>query len=430
MAELKYDKNGRLLFTREMKREYTILVPDMLPIHFNIMRHIYQNEGYNMVLLDNAGERVKSLGLKYTHNDICYPALLVTGQFLDALTSGKYDPHKVALIIMQTGGGCRASNYIHIIRKALARSGFSYVPVISFNLSGTEHNPGFHLSYSIIRRMLAGVIYGDLIMLLSNQTRPYEIEKGETDRTLNHWVSQIGEQFRHARGYSLREMGRNFQDIIRSFAAIRRDMSRKKVRVGIVGEIYVKYAAFANNNLEQFLAEQDCEVMVPGLLGFLMFKVDARIQDHRIYGGRKLVSLAASKLMNYLEKIEKVFMEAVDQYSDFVQLSAYQDTKPPMQDLIGLGNRMGEGWFLPAEMVELIVHGYENIICTQPFGCLPTHICGKGMVHKIKDRYPDSNIVPVDYDPGATRVNQENRIKLMLSVAREKLSEEPVNQLS
>ena len=430
MAELKYDKNGRLLFTREMKREYTILVPDMLPIHFNIMRHIYQNEGYNMVLLDNAGERVKSLGLKYTHNDICYPALLVTGQFLDALTSGKYDPHKVALIIMQTGGGCRASNYIHIIRKALARSGFSYVPVISFNLSGTEHNPGFHLSYSIIRRMLAGVIYGDLIMLLSNQTRPYEIEKGETDRTLNHWVSQIGEQFRHARGYSLREMGRNFQDIIRSFAAIRRDMSRKKVRVGIVGEIYVKYAAFANNNLEQFLAEQDCEVMVPGLLGFLMFKVDARIQDHRIYGGRKLVSLAASKLMNYLEKIEKVFMEAVDQYSDFVQLSAYQDTKPPMQDLIGLGNRMGEGWFLPAEMVELIVHGYENIICTQPFGCLPTHICGKGMVHKIKNRYPDSNIVPVDYDPGATRVNQENRIKLMLSVAREKLSEEPVNQLS
>ena len=430
MAELKYDKNGRLLFTREMKREYTILVPDMLPIHFNIMRHIYQNEGYNMVLLDNAGERVKSLGLKYTHNDICYPALLVTGQFLDALTSGKYDPHKVALIIMQTGGGCRASNYIHIIRKALARSGFSYVPVISFNLSGTEHNPGFHLSYSIIRRMLAGVIYGDLIMLLSNQTRPYEIEKGETDRTLNHWVSQIGEQFRHARGYSLREMGRNFQDIIRSFAAIRRDMSRKKVRVGIVGEIYVKYAAFANNNLEQFLAEQDCEVMVPGLLGFLMFKVDARIQDHRIYGGRKLVSLAASKLMNYLEKIEKVFMEAVDQYSDFVQLSAYQDTKPPMQDLIGLGNRMGEGWFLPAEMVELIVHGYENIICTQPFGCLPTHICGKGMVHKIKNRYPDSNIVPVDYDPGATRVNQENRIKLMLSVAREKLSEEPVNQLN
>ncbi len=423
MAELKYDKNGRLLFTKEMKKEYTILVPDMLPIHFNIMRHIYTNEGYKVALLDNAGERVKSLGLKYTHNDICYPALLVTGQFLDALTSGAYDPHKVALIIMQTGGGCRASNYIHIIRKALARAGFDYVPVISFNLSGTESNPGFHLNLTLIRRMLAGVIYGDLIMLLSNQTRPYELEKGETDRMLQHWVDQIGDQFKRYKGYSLKEMAANFRDIIRSFASIRRDMSRKKVRVGIVGEIYVKFAAFANNGLEQFLAEQDCEVMVPGLLGFLMFKVDARIQDHRIYGGRKIVSVLATKLLNYLEKIEKAFMEAVDQYSDFVQLSAYQETKPPMQKLIGLGNRMGEGWFLPAEMVELIVHGYENIICTQPFGCLPTHICGKGMVHKIKQLYPDSNIVPVDYDPGATRVNQENRIKLMLSVAREKLCE-------
>ena len=240
---------------------------------------------------------------------------------------------------------------------------------------------------------------------------------------LQHWVDQIGDQFKRYKGYSLKEMAANFRDIIRSFASIRRDMSRKKVRVGIVGEIYVKFAAFANNGLEQFLAEQDCEVMVPGLLGFLMFKVDARIQDHRIYGGRKIVSVLATKLLNYLEKIEKAFMEAVDQYSDFVQLSAYQETKPPMQKLIGLGNRMGEGWFLPAEMVELIVHGYENIICTQPFGCLPTHICGKGMVHKIKQLYPDSNIVPVDYDPGATRVNQENRIKLMLSVAREKLCE-------
>ena len=421
MAELKYDENGRLLFTKEMKEEYTILVPDMLPIHFNIMRHIYTNEGYKVALLDNAGERVKSLGLKYTHNDICYPALLVVGQFLDALTSGEYDPHKVALIIMQTGGGCRASNYIHIIRKALARAGFDYVPVISFNLSGTESNPGFHLNLTLVRRMLAGVIYGDLIMLLSNQTRPYEVEQGQTDRTLRHWVDEIGGQFKRSRGYSLREMTANFKDIIQSFAAIPRDLTRRKVKVGIVGEIYVKFAAFANNNLEQFLADQGCEVMVPGLLGFLMFKVDARIQDHRIYGGRKVVAVLARQLLNYLEKIEKAFMEAVDKYSDFVQLSAYQDTKPPMRRLIGLGNRMGEGWFLPAEMVELVVHGYENIICTQPFGCLPTHICGKGMVHKIKQLYPHSNIVPVDYDPGATRVNQENRIKLMLAVAREKL---------
>lgn len=420
MAELKYDENGRLLFTEEMKKEYTILVPDMLPIHFNIMIHIFENEGYHMELLDNAGERVKSLGLKYTHNDICYPALLVTGQFLDALSSGKYDPHKVALIIMQTGGGCRASNYIHIIRKALVRAGYPYVPVISFNFSGTEKNPGFKLTIPIIRRMAAAAIYGDMIMLLSNQTRPYEIEPGQTDRMINHWTKKLGDTFNQGYGCSRKEMKNTFQEIIRSFSAIQRDKTRKKVKVGIVGEIYVKYAMFANNNLEKFLAEQDCEVMVPGLLGFFMFKVDARIQDHRIYGGRPVAHFIATKFLGYLEKIEKMFMDAIDE-SEFVQLSAYQDTKPPMEGVIGLGNRMGEGWFLPAEMIELITHGYENIVCTQPFGCLPTHICGKGMIHKLKDLYPHSNIVPVDYDPGATKVNQENRIKLMLAVAREKL---------
>ena len=421
MVELKYDKNGRLLFTQEMKKEYTILVPNMLPIHFGIMRHIFENEGYHMELLDNDGERVKSLGLKYTHNDICYPALLVTGQFLDALTSGKYDPHKVALIIMQSGGGCRASNYIHIIRKALERAGFDYVPIISFNFSGMEYNPGFKLTIPIVRRLLAAVLYGDMMMLLSNQTRPYEITAGNTNQMMETWMKRIGTQFKKKCGYSVKEIKQNLHDMIQEFAAIPRDKSRKKVRVGNVGEIYVKYAKFANNNLEQFLAEQDCEVMVPGFLGFFMFKVDARIQDHRIYGGRPVAHFIATKFLNYLESLEKIFMEAVDACSEFVQLASYQDTKPPMKDLIGLGNRMGEGWFLPGEMVELIVNGYENIICTQPFGCLPTHVCGKGMVHKLKTLYPNSNIVPIDYDPGATKVNQENRIKLMLAVAREKL---------
>lgn len=424
MAELKYDKEGRLLFTKEMRNEYTILVPNMLPIHFGIMRHIFDIEGYHMALLNNSGERVKSLGLKYTHNDICYPALLVTGQFLDALTSGEYDPHKCACIIMQSGGGCRASNYIHIIRKALARAGFDYVPVISINLSGMESNPGFNLSVTIIRRMLAGVIYGDMLMLLSNQTRPYEIKKGQTDRIMEKWMERIGKQFRHKQGYSTKKMKKNLHDMVETFAKIPCDRSKKKVRVGIVGEIYVKFAAFANNYLEQFLAEQDCEVMVPGFLGFFMFKVDARIQDHNLYGGRPIAHFLATKFLKYLEGLEKTFMDAVAEFPQFTQLSAYQETKAPMKDIIGIGNRMGEGWFLPAEMVELVVHGYENIVCTQPFGCLPTHICGKGMIHKIKDLYPNSNIVPVDYDPGATKVNQENRINLMLAVAREKLERE------
>lgn len=418
MAELIRDENGRIIFTKEMKKDYTILVPNMLPIHFNIMKNVFTNEGYKLALLDNDGTAVKQLGLKYMHNDICYPALLVAGQFLDALSSGKYDVNKTALMIMQTGGGCRASNYIHLLRKALVKAGYSNVPIISFNLSGLEHNSGFKLTLPIIRRILAGVIYGDLIMLLSNQTRPYEIKKGETDKLIKKWVIDISKQFRAKKGYSFSQMKANFTKVIDSFSSIKLK-KEIKTKVGIVGEIYVKYARFANNSLEKFLADENCEVMVPGLMGFLMFKVDARVQDYLIYGGSKLKYFAAKTLLGYLEKIEKAFMEAVDN-SRFTQLSSYADTKPLVNGLIGLGNRMGEGWFLPAEMIELIKHGYENIVCTQPFGCLPTHICGKGMIHKIKEMYPDSNIVPVDYDTGATKVNQENRIKLMLSVAREK----------
>ncbi len=418
MAKIKRGKNGRIIFTKEMKKDYTILVPDMLPIHFEIMKYVFLNEGYKIELLQTANPEIKQLGLRYVHNDTCYPALLVIGQFLDALESGKYDVNKTALLIMQTGGGCRASNYIHLLRKALEKAGYDQVPVISFNLSGVEYNSGFFLTLPIIRKCIAGVIYGDLLMLLSNQVKAYEVQKGDANRMIEKWVKRITEQFQHSRGFALKAMKQNFEHIIASFAKIPIHKV-PKVKVGIVGEIYVKYASFANNSLEAFLAEQDCEIMVPGLLGFLMFKVDARIQDVKLYGGSRIKFAVATFLLNYFKKVEKAFMECVDKYPVFTQLSSYESTKPLVDGLIGVGNRMGEGWFLPAEMIELVNHGYENIVCTQPFGCLPTHVCGKGMIHRIKELYPQANIVPIDYDPGATRVNQENRIKLMLAVARE-----------
>lgn len=418
MAKIKRAKNGRIIFTKEMKKDYTILVPDMLPIHFEILKYVFLNEGYKLELLRTANPEIKQLGLRYVHNDTCYPAILVIGQFLDALESGKYDVNKTALVLMQTGGGCRASNYIHLLRKALEKAGYSQVPVISFNLSGMEYNSGFKLTIPVIRRCVAGVIYGDLLMLLNNQIKAYEINKGDSRRLLQKWVERITDQFKHSKGFSFKNMTENFDKIIASFARIPVKIV-PKVKVGIVGEIYVKYASFANNNLEEFLEEQGCEVMVPGLLGFLMFKVDARIQDVRLYGGSRIKLAIATSLLNYFKKVEKAFMDCVDKYPVFTQLCSYEDTKPLVDGLIGVGNRMGEGWFLPAEMIELIRHGYSNIVCTQPFGCLPTHVCGKGMVHKIKEMYPEANIVPIDYDPGATKVNQENRIKLMLSVARE-----------
>lgn len=419
MAKIIRGKNGRILFTKEMKKDYTILVPDMLPIHFEILKTVFENEGYKMELLQTAKPEMKQLGLKYVHNDTCYPALLVIGQLLDALQSGKYDVNKVALIIMQSGGGCRASNYIHLLRKALEKAGYPQVPVISFNMSGMERNPGFSMTYPIIRKCAAGAIYGDMIMLLRNQTRSYEVNKGDTRKMIDKWVHEINEQFKRGRGFKLKDMSENFDKIIADFATIPMDKKVPKVKVGIVGEIYVKFAAFANNNLEEFLVEQGCEVMVPGLMGFMLFKIDARIQDARIFGGNHAKKAIASVLLKYFTKVEKVFMDAIDRSKVFTQLSSYQDTKPLVEGLINVGNRMGEGWFLPGEMIELVKHGYSNIICTQPFGCLPTHVCGKGMIHKIKQMYPQANIVPIDYDPGATKVNQENRIKLMLSVARE-----------
>ncbi|NBH70548.1 2-hydroxyglutaryl-CoA dehydratase [Clostridiaceae bacterium] len=418
MAKIRRTKNGRIIFTKEMKKDYTILVPDMLPIHFEIMKYVFLNEGYKIELLRTENPDIKQLGLRYVHNDTCYPALLVIGQFLDALESGRYDVNRTALMIMQTGGGCRASNYIHLLRKALEKAGYNQVPVISFNLSGVEYNSGFSLTLPIVRKCIASVIYGDLLMLLSNQVKAYEIHKGDANRMIEKWVGRITEQFQHSKGFALKAMKKNFERIIASFAKIPIEKV-PKVKVGIVGEIYVKYASFANNNLEEFLAEQDCEVMVPGLLGFLMFKVDARIQDVRLYGGSRIKYAVATFLLNYFKKVEKAFMECVDKYPVFTQLSSFESTKPLVDGLIGVGNRMGEGWFLPAEMIELVNHGYENIVCTQPFGCLPTHVCGKGMIHRIKEMYPQANIVPIDYDPGATKVNQENRIKLMLAVARE-----------
>ncbi len=424
MAKIKRAKNGRILFTREMKRGYTILVPEMLPIHFEILKPIFTNAGYQLELLHTQKPEFAQIGIRYVHNDACYPLILVVGQFIDALQSGNYDLDKVALMMVQSGGGCRESNYIHLIRKALERAGYGHIPVISFSLSGMEFNTGFTMTVSMIRKCAAGVIYGDLLMLLNNQVKAYEIHKGDAQKLIDKWVKAITEQFQHAKGFSFADMKKNFFKIVSSYAEVP-IQKIPKVKVGIVGEIYVKYANFANNNLEKFLEEQNCEVMVPGLLGFLMFKIDARIQDIHLYGGSRLKLAVATWLLNYFKKVEKAFMECVDAFPMFTQLASYEDTKPLVDGLIGVGNRMGEGWFLPGEMIELIRHGYDNIVCTQPFGCLPTHVCGKGMIHKIKQMYPMANIVPIDYDPGATKVNQENRIKLMLSVAGEKTSCEP-----
>lgn len=417
MAELVYNEEGRLLFTKEMKQEYTLLMPMMLPVHFTMLKHVMELHGYKVELLTTNHRGIVDEGLKYVHNDTCYPALLVIGQLIDAIKSGKYDPHKIALLITQTGGGCRASNYIHLLRKALHRSGYDYIPVVSVNLSGLEKNPGFSLDFTMIRQLAYSMIYGDLIVWMANQCRPYEIIEGETDRRIEKWVNRLTAEFKQKGSFKTSHIRNNFNLIADDFASI--PVKRvPKVKVGIVGEIYVKFAPLGNNNLEEFLLSEGCEPVVPGLTDFIIFKCDNRVVDHQLYGGKFATFVGAGFLKRYCMKLQKYMIEAVKRYPEFRAPCTFEHLKKLVDGYLGYGNKMGEGWLLTAEMLELIDSGVNNIVCTQPFGCLPNHVVGKGMVRKIKDNLPQANIVCIDYDPGATRINQENRIKLMLANAR------------
>ncbi len=417
MAKLVYNEQGRLLFTEEMKQEYTLLMPQMLPVHFTMLKKVFELHGYKIDMLTTNHRGIVNEGLKYVHNDTCYPALLVIGQLIDAVKSGKYDPHKVGLLITQTGGGCRASNYIHLLRKALERAGYSYIPVVSVNLSGLEKNPGFSLGVKKLVQMAYSMIYGDLIVHMANQCRPYEIVEGETDRRVAKWVERLTKEFSGKGSFRPAHMRENFQKIVDDFASL--PVNRvPKVRVGIVGEIYIKYAPLGNNNLEEFLLSEDCEPVVPGLVDFIIFKCDNRVEDHKLYGGRTVEALGAGVLEKYCRKLQRDMIAAVKRHPEFRAPCTFDHIKELVRDYLGYGNKMGEGWLLTGEMLELIDSGITNIVCTQPFGCLPNHVVGKGMVRKIKDQQPQANIVCIDYDPGATRINQENRIKLMLANAR------------
>lgn len=411
-------------FTKEMKKDYTILVPNMLPMHFELICKVFRKDGYKVDVLTSTGSDIAETGLKYVHNDTCYPAILVIGQFITALQSGKYDTHKVALIMFQTGGGCRASNYIHLIRKALVKAGFEYVPVISMSVAGLEKHPGFKIGLSMIKKLVYAVLYGDLLMLLANQTKPYEIEKGSAEALANRWTTVLAEQL--DRGHSYRKVKKNYRLILDDFASLPTDRSKNTVKVGIVGEIYVKYSPLANNGLEKFLVENGAEVTIPGLLDFCLYSVYDNIIDYEFYGLKKWVQPIIRLVFRYLVGKEQDMIDIITAQGIFQPPTVFTHTAKLAEDYISAGVKMGEGWLLTAEMLELAEKGVTNIVCTQPFGCLPNHICGKGMMKPIKEKNPGINIVAVDYDAGATRVNQENRLKLMLSNARELQDKEKV----
>ncbi len=411
-------------FTKEMKKTHTILIPSMLPIHFRLLDHIFKQSGYNTVVLKGEKQHCIDAGLKYVHNDTCYPALIVIGQLMEALLSGEYDLNKTAVMIIQTGGGCRASNYYFLLRKALINAGMQNVPVISVNLSGMNSNPGFKITLPMLRRAAAAIIYGDLMMQLSNQTRPYEVNKGQTEDVITECVQYISDIFDKGKGISVKEIRENLLYMAELFKVIPIERTQK-VKAGVVGEVFVKYSPIANNNLEGFLAEQDCEVVVPGVTGFMLFKIDNRLEDIRLYGGNQAMYKGIMILFNYMTKVETILIDVCKGLEGFSAPSSYAHIKSLAAPVIGSGCKMGEGWWLTGEIIELIEQGCPNIVCTQPFGCLPNHIVAKGMIRKLRSLYPNSNVVAIDYDPGATKVNQENRIKLMLAMAKEQAEPAP-----
>ena len=400
-------------FTADMRKTHTILVPNMLPIHFKLLIKIFGQYGYNMKLLESTSRTVVEEGLKNVHNDTCYPALLVVGQFMEALKSGEYDPDRTALLITQTGGGCRASNYIHILRRCVEQN-FPQVPVISLNFAGLEKSSGFKLTVPLALKLVYGVLYGDMLMFLHNQCRPYEMNAGDSERTVQKWTERIEQLFVHG-GY--RNTKSVYREMIEDFASIPKSQ-RKKIRVGIIGEIYVKYSPLANNQLEEFLLSEDCEPVMPMLLDFILYCAANTDVSGKLYQYRNMKTAAFRIGYKYLHSKQREMIKCIEENGQFTLPHDFDDLRRAADKYINQGVCMGEGWMITAEMAVLAEHGIENIICAQPFGCLPNHIVAKGMSRAIKNAYPNANIVAIDYDPGATRVNQENRIKLMLANAK------------
>lgn len=406
-------------FTKEMKETHTILIPNALPVHFSLMGSVFREAGYKIAFLNYDGRKIIDTGLKYVHNDACYPAIVVIGQLIYALESGDYDPKTTALMLYQTGGGCRASNYVHLLRKALKTAGFAYVPVVSVNFGGIEKNSGFEVTAPMFLKGLITWLYGDYMMLLRNQILPYETEVGSVKGLMEKWTEELTGQIRHSKGISRRAIKRNFIAIAEDFSKVP-ICKTAKPKVGIVGELYVKYADFGNDHLQDYLVGQGAEIMVPGILGFALYSLNIGMENYRLYGTRNGVFFSRIAVW-YVELLEKTMLSVLKRFPQFETPISFHQLKQLGEQTISRGVCMGEGWLLTAEMAELIEKGYGNIVCVQPFGCLPNHIAGKGMIRGLNEQYSEANICAIDYDSGSTRVNQENRLKLMLAIARERM---------
>ena len=411
------------IFVKEMRKKHTILAPQMSPMHFDLLEKAVRECGYNIEVLPAMDIKSIDEGLKYVNNDACYPSIIVVGQIIKALKSGKYDVDNTSVLITQTGGGCRATNYIGFLKMALKDAGFKNIPVISLNALGMGEQPGFKITLKFINRAIMALVYGDLFMRVLYRTRPYEKNLGEADKLYKFWNKKAKENLENG---SRSIFNKNIKGIINDFDNFElKDI--KKPRVGIVGEILVKYHPTANNDIVTILENEGVEVVVPDLLDFFMYCSYDSGYKAKYLGKSKLNEGLGNIVINYLENYRKVMMKELKKSRRFDSPKHIGELAKLASPILSIGNQTGEGWFLTGEMIELIKSGVNNIACVQPFACLPNHVTGKGMIKILRDHYPDSNIVAIDYDPGASNVNQMNRIKLMLSVAKKKIENNEAN---
>lgn len=411
-----------------MKKDYTILCPQMAPIHFELLEAAVSSCGYNLKLLSTCTPKTVETGLKYVNNDACYPSILTTGQMIEALQSGEYDVNKTALIMSQTGGGCRATNYIGFIRKALKDAGFPQVPVISFNIVGMEKNPGFKITIPLMEKLLKSVIYGDLLQKLLLKNRAYEVNKGESQKLYDKWMENCKSLVRKSNS---KQFKKSIYDMVNDFEKIELDKTITKPKVGVVGEILIKYHPFGNNFVIDVLEKEGAEVVMPDFMGFVKFMATHKITFNTLLNTDKAkakIFKLALKLIDIFEKDLKIALASSSK--NYLPPCNIWHLEEKVKDVLSIGNQTGEGWFLTAEMIEYIENGIPNIVCVQPFACLPNHVVGKGVIKTIRSKFPNANISPVDYDPGASEANQTNRLKLLMTVAKDNMEKENQEELS
>ncbi|MCX7841656.1 MAG: 2-hydroxyacyl-CoA dehydratase [Clostridia bacterium] len=414
----KYSENGRILFTEDMRKNHTILSPQMSPVHFQLLEQAFRASGYNLVVLPAVDSNCINEGLKYVNNDACYPSLIVVGQIINALKSGKYDLSSTSVIISQTGGGCRATNYIGFLRKALKSAGFENVPVISLSAAGLEKNPGFNISAGLLHRAMMALVFGDLLMRVLYRTRPYERFKGSADRLYEMWSEKCTEAVSKGK---FKESSKLIKEIVKDFDNVEL-LDVKKPRVGIVGEILVKFHPTANNHIVDLLEKEGAEAVVPDLIDFMLYCAHTHDFRFKYLGCSRKAQILGLLAIRVIEFYRNELRKALSQSKRFKPPHRIEQLAELASPVVSVGNQTGEGWLLTAEMMELLEDGVNNIVCLQPFGCLPNHISGKGVIKELKRRYPQANITAVDYDPGASEVNQLNRIKLMLNTAFKNLN--------